>query len=116
MLGELVDWFHRVMRKDAEWGYIRYDMKFDPSFMMKVKLTEFICPNEIVANLHTERVEREYVTDVVEAGVPTLEDLGVNLTLLEDVIEWELKPFRAYNYYDAELGEFEKAAPPPFIQ
>lgn len=103
------------MRKDAEWGYFRYDMKWDPSFWLKVRLTEWICPNDIVAHLHTERVEREHVTDIVEEEVPTLEDLGVNLTTLEEVMDWELKPFRAYNYYDAELGEFEKAAPPPFI-
>lgn len=116
VLADLVDWFHRVMRKDAEWGYFRYDLKWDPTFMAKVRLTEWICPNDIVGNLHTERVEREFVTDVVEKEVPTLEDLGVNLTHMEEVIEWELKPYRAYNYYDAELGEFEKAAPPPFVQ
>lgn len=114
-LGDLVDWFHRVMRKDKDWGYLRYDMKWDPTFMLKVKLTEFICPNEIVGNLHTERVEREYVTDQVDKKLPTLEDLGVNITKLEDVIEWELKPFRAYSYYDAELNEFEKPAPPPIV-
>ncbi|XP_063710105.1 NADH dehydrogenase [ubiquinone] 1 alpha subcomplex subunit 9, mitochondrial [Culicoides brevitarsis] len=116
VLGELVDWFYRVMRKDGEWGYVRYDMMFDPTFMMKVKATEMICPNEMIAHLHPERVEREYITDVVESGVPTLEDLGVNLTLLENVVEWELRPYRAYNYYDSELGEFNKPAPPPFIQ
>jgi len=116
VLADLVDWFYRVMRKEGEWGYFRYDLKWDPTFMAKVKLTELICPNDIVGNLHTERVEREYVTDTVDNALPTLEDLGVNLTYLEEVMEWELKPYRAYNYYDAELGEFEKAAPPPFVQ
>lgn len=114
-LGDLLDWFHRVMRKDKEWGYFRYDLKWDPTFMMKVKFTEFICPNEYVGNLHSERVEREFVTDVVDKKLPTLEDLGVNLTKLEDVIEWELRPYRAFSYYDAELNEFEKAAPPPTV-
>lgn len=48
-------------------------------------------------------------------GLPTLEDLGVNLTKMEDRIDWELKPFRIGTYYDEELGEFEPPAPPKFI-
>lgn len=116
-LAELVDWFHRVMRKDEKWwGYWRYDLRFDPSFMLKVKITEkFLSPSFPLGDLHSERVEREYVTDVVEAGVPTLEDLGVQLTYMEDQIPWELRPFRAAQYYDADLDEFEKPAPPKFI-
>ncbi|XP_058831213.1 NADH dehydrogenase [ubiquinone] 1 alpha subcomplex subunit 9, mitochondrial-like [Topomyia yanbarensis] len=115
-LSDLVDWFHREMRKDQDWwGYRRYDLRYDPTFMMRVRLTEFICPSFPVGELHTERVEREYVTDDVEKGVPTLEDLGVNLTLMEDQVPWELRPYRAALYYDAELGEFEKPIPPPFI-
>ncbi|XP_055631727.1 NADH dehydrogenase [ubiquinone] 1 alpha subcomplex subunit 9, mitochondrial [Toxorhynchites rutilus septentrionalis] len=115
-LSELVDWFHRVMRKDESWwGYWRYDLRYDPTFMMKVKFTEFVCTSFPVGELHTERVEREYVTDDVKKGVPTLEDLGVNLTLMEDQVPWELRPFRAALYYDADLDEFEKPAPPQFI-
>ncbi|XP_058840078.1 NADH dehydrogenase [ubiquinone] 1 alpha subcomplex subunit 9, mitochondrial-like [Topomyia yanbarensis] len=115
-LSDLVDWFHREMRKDQDWwGYRRYDLRYDPTFMMRVRLTEFICPSFPVGELHTERVEREYVTDDVEKGVPTLEDLGVNMTLMEDQVPWELRPYRAALYYDAELGEFEKPIPPPFI-
>lgn len=30
-------------------------------------------------------------------------------------IPWELRPYRAAQYYDAELDEFEKPAPPKFI-
>lgn len=86
-LSELVDWFHREMRKDKEWGYWRYDMRFDPTFMMKVAITEFITTSWPVGNLHKERVEREHVSDVVLEGVPTLEDLGVNLTYLEDQVQ-----------------------------
>uniref|UniRef100_U5EV20 NADH dehydrogenase [ubiquinone] 1 alpha subcomplex subunit 9, mitochondrial n=1 Tax=Corethrella appendiculata TaxID=1370023 RepID=U5EV20_9DIPT len=116
-LSELVDWFHRVMRKDEKvWGYWRYDLRYDPTFKLKVAFTEFISPSFPVGDLHFERVEREYVTDVVEKGVPTLEDLGVNLTLMEDQIPWELRPYRAAQYYDAELGEFEDPLPPQYIQ
>lgn len=115
-LSELVDWFHRVMRKDETvWGYKRYDLRWDPTFKLKVAFTEAICPSFKVGELHHERVEREYVTDVVEKGVPTLEDLGVPLTLMEDQVPWELRPHRASLYYDAAVGEFEKPAPPAFI-
>lgn len=30
-------------------------------------------------------------------------------------VPWELKPYRAALYYDAELNEFEKPAPPKFV-
>lgn len=115
MLRELVDWFYRVMRKDDSWGYIRYDMRFDPTYKLKVAFTEAIRVSHPIGNLHHERVEREYVTDVVEKGVPTLEDLGVQLTLMEDQVPWELAPHRALQYYDAAVGEFPKPAPPAFV-
>jgi NADH dehydrogenase (ubiquinone) 1 alpha subcomplex subunit 9 len=34
---------------------------------------------------------------------------------MENQVPWELRPWRAHNYYDEELGEFEKPAPPKFI-
>lgn len=116
-LSELVDWFHRVMRKDEKWwGYWRYDMRYDPTFLLKCKLTEFACPSFPVGDVHCERVERECITDTVEADVPTLEDLGVNLTTMESQVPWELRPYRAAQYYDAELHEFEEPAPPKAIE
>ncbi|XP_053671882.1 NADH dehydrogenase [ubiquinone] 1 alpha subcomplex subunit 9, mitochondrial [Anopheles nili] len=116
-LSALVDWFHQVMRKDEKWwGYFRYDLRYDPTFRMKVLMTEMLSPSFPIGDVHTERVEREYVTDEVQKGVPTLEDLGVNLTYMEDQVPWELRPYRAALYYDAELDEFEKPTPPQFIQ
>lgn len=86
-LCELVDWFHREMRKDEKmWQYQRYDMRWDPTFMIKVAVSEAISPSFPIGNLHKERVEREYISDLVEEGVPTLEDLGVNLTYMEDQV------------------------------
>ena len=55
---------------------------------------------------------QDHVTDVVDPTLATLEDLGVSLTHLEDQAPWELKLFRANSYYDEQLGEFEKPAPP----
>ncbi|XP_050722577.1 NADH dehydrogenase [ubiquinone] 1 alpha subcomplex subunit 9, mitochondrial-like [Eriocheir sinensis] len=113
-LGELIDWFHRVMRKDKETGYMKYDMKWDPTFQLKARLTEFL-PSWPVNTLTRDKVEREAVTDIT-TGLPTLEDLGVILTKMEDRMDWELKPFRAGSYYDEEVGEFEPPAPPKYIE
>lgn len=55
------------------------------------------------------------MTDIT-TGLPTLEDLGVTLTKMEDRMDWELKPFRAGSYYDEEVGEFEPPAPPKYIE
>lgn len=111
-----MDWFHRVMRKDEKWwGYQRYDMRFDPTFVLKTKLTEMISPNQPVGGLHLERLELECVTDKVLNNVPTLEDLGVQLTPMENQVPWELRPFRAALYYDADLNEFETPSPPQTI-
>lgn len=112
-LGELVDWFHRVMRKDGSYGYRRYDMKWDWSFQMKARLTEF-CPSWPVNYLTRDKIEREAVSDTI-VGLPTLEDLGVTLTKMEDRINWELRPWRAQSYYDEEVGEFEIPKPPTYI-
>ncbi|XP_047121166.1 NADH dehydrogenase [ubiquinone] 1 alpha subcomplex subunit 9, mitochondrial [Schistocerca piceifrons] len=115
LLSELVDWFHRVMRRDEEWGYWRYDMRYDPLFSLRVTLTEMLCPSWPVGYLHWEGIEKEHTTDILESGVPTLEDLGVTLTHMEDQVPWELRPFRAGAYYHEELGEFAPPAPPNSI-
>uniref|UniRef100_A0A0P5AKQ8 NADH dehydrogenase [ubiquinone] 1 alpha subcomplex subunit 9, mitochondrial n=1 Tax=Daphnia magna TaxID=35525 RepID=A0A0P5AKQ8_9CRUS len=113
-LGELVDYFFRVMRKDKDWGYFRYDMRFDPLFTLKVFLTTKL-PGWPIASLGWDKIERDHVTDCVDNSLPTLEDLGVSLTRIEDQAPWLLKPYRAHNYYDEDLGEFEKPAPPPVV-
>jgi len=113
-LGELVDYLFRVMRKDKTWGYVRYDMRYDPIFALKVRLTNLL-PGHPIASLGWDKLERDHTTDAVDSSLPTLEDLGVLLTAIEDQAPWELRPFRALNYYDAELGEFEKPAPAPVV-
>lgn len=98
VLADLIDWFHEEMRKDAEdWGYRRYDMRFDPAFFLKVWLSETICTSQNIGNVHRERIEREFVTDKVDASIPTLEDLGVDLTLMEDQVECTRNISHCYN-------------------
>jgi len=113
-LGELVDWIYRVMRKDNTWGYFRYDLRYDPIFAAKVELTKYLPGNPIVS-LVWDKIERDHVTDNVVSSLPTLEDLGVVLTQMEDQVPWELRPYRSMNYYDGDLREFEKPAPPPVV-
>ncbi|XP_076471687.1 NADH dehydrogenase [ubiquinone] 1 alpha subcomplex subunit 9, mitochondrial-like [Babylonia areolata] len=103
-LCDLVDYFYRVMRfRDVKRTYL------SPAFRMKALAMSF-APAEPLYSLH--KLEKEFVTDVT-TGLPTLEDLGVNLTRLEDQAPWELKPFRQGAYYEEHLGEFADPAPPP---
>ncbi|CAB3225005.1 unnamed protein product [Arctia plantaginis] len=107
LLADLVDWCYKLIRKDEKWGYVRYDMKMDPFiFNLKVMLINLISPAYPLGNLHWEGIEKESTTDVVDRCMPTLEDLGVTLTHMEDQVPWELKPYRAYQYYMDKIGEF----------
>jgi len=55
---------------------------------------------------------QDHTTDVLTAGNPTLNDLGITPESIENRAEWELKPNRFGRYYHEELGEFEKPSPP----
>lgn len=103
-LADLVDYFYRVMRfQSVKRAYL------SPLFRMKAYAMSF-APAEPLYSLH--KLEKEFVTDVT-TGCPTLEDLGVSLTRLENQVPWELKPFRQGAYYEEYLGEFADPAPPP---
>ncbi|KAH7968907.1 hypothetical protein HPB52_012500 [Rhipicephalus sanguineus] len=110
-LGELIDYMFRVMRREV--GYIRYDMRFDPFFLLRVQFLEtfgFKYPH-----LSWERLEREHTSDVVYYEHPTLDDLKVSLTCVEDRFPFELKYYREAAYYDPDIAQFEKVRPPPVI-
>ncbi|XP_021184702.2 NADH dehydrogenase [ubiquinone] 1 alpha subcomplex subunit 9, mitochondrial [Helicoverpa armigera] len=116
LLADLVDWFYGLMRKDENWGYKRYDMKYDPIFFpLKVLFVNLISPAYPLGGLHWEGLEKEATSDVVDESLPTLEDLGVCLTSMEEQVPWELRPFRAHQYYMAKLGEFP-TPPNPKVQ
>lgn len=90
-LSEIIDYMYRVMNRDgSDWGYKRYDMKYDYSFFLRTYLTDKLSFSNPVAELNRERVEREYIDDVILEGVPTLEDLGVTPTLMEDQVSSRL--------------------------
>lgn len=56
---------------------------------------------------------QEFVSDVLDERLPTLEDLGVKLTKTEENIPYELKFLRAFQSYMDTIGEFETPVPPP---
>uniref|UniRef100_A0A1B6DM59 NADH dehydrogenase [ubiquinone] 1 alpha subcomplex subunit 9, mitochondrial n=1 Tax=Clastoptera arizonana TaxID=38151 RepID=A0A1B6DM59_9HEMI len=116
LLSELVDYFHRVMRKQKEWGYLRYDLRYDPFFQLRIAMSDYASPYlNPAATLVWDKIERECVSDTIDSTIPTLEDLGVVLTHVEHQVPWELKPYRSIPYYDEELGEFEKPTPPAAV-
>lgn len=85
-LSDLCDYMYRVMRKEGEWGYERYDMRFDPLFFLKVWFTHKTTTSHYIADLHKERLERDHISDIIDENMPTLADLGVNLTYIEDQV------------------------------
>ncbi|XP_041972748.1 NADH dehydrogenase [ubiquinone] 1 alpha subcomplex subunit 9, mitochondrial [Aricia agestis] len=113
MLSDMVTWFYQLMRKDKDWGFFHYDMKYDPIFPLKVFLANAASPAYPFGFLHWEGLEKEATTDKVIAGVPTLEDLGVTPTPMEDQVPWELKPYRVHQYYMDRIGEFPRPPNPP---
>jgi len=70
LLGDLVDWIFAVMRKDRKWGYIRYDMRFDPLFLAKTWFTQNISPGWPVGLLHFEGLElvRVLIVNTLRTG------------------------------------------------
>lgn len=113
-LSDLVDYFFRVTQRDEEdWGYKRYDMRWDPLFQLRVTLTEKFSLNWPIADLHWEKIEREHITDQVDNELPTLEDLGINLTHMEEQIPWELRPWIWGLYHSHDVDDPLIAAKPP---
>ncbi|XP_075544059.1 NADH:ubiquinone oxidoreductase subunit 39 isoform X1 [Dermacentor variabilis] len=112
-LGELIDYMFRVMRREKEAGYIRYDMRFDPFFLLRVQFLQMAGLKS--PRLSWERLEREHTSDIVFYEYPTLDDLKVSLTYVEDRFPFELKYYREAAYYDPDIAQFEKVRPPPVI-
>lgn len=105
-LSDLMDYFYSILR----WrNYKR--IPITPLFMAKVLALSYSPSNKI---LNFEKLEREHITDVI-TGLPTLENLGVKLTPIEERAPFELKPFRMYAYYYEQIGEFADPVKPPIV-
>ncbi|ERL95049.1 NADH dehydrogenase [ubiquinone] 1 alpha subcomplex subunit 9, mitochondrial [Dendroctonus ponderosae] len=116
LLSELVDYIYRVTHRDRDnWGYRRYDMKWDPFFQLKVTMTQKLSYSWPLGHLHWEKLERDHVTDDVKAELPTLEDLGVSLTAVEDQLPWELRPWIYGQYHGHDADDPMITATPPKV-
>lgn len=71
---------------------------------------ERLSPN--YSHLTFERLERESATDIL-SGCPTLDDLNVKLSKLEDHINHIVFLYRRQHFYWDALGEFPEPPPPP---
>jgi NADH dehydrogenase (ubiquinone) 1 alpha subcomplex subunit 9 len=111
-LYEIVSYINRCIQRDESYNFFLKDMKYRPGFWIRVYINEMLSKYPKIC---WDRIEREMVTDTVTPGNPTLEDLGVKLTYLEDRAEWELKRFQRFGYYETELGELPEIAPPKFV-
>jgi NADH dehydrogenase (ubiquinone) 1 alpha subcomplex subunit 9 len=105
-LSDLVEYIYRCMR----WPNIRRGF-VSPLFKLKVKYMSFAPSYPI---LTMDKLDREHVSDLTH-DLPTLEDLGVKLTILEDEAPFQLKPFRQHSYYEERVGEFPHPKPPPSV-
>ncbi|KAA0199270.1 hypothetical protein HAZT_HAZT008936 [Hyalella azteca] len=116
-LRELVEWFLRVLRRGPglETCTTIRDIKFYPMPFIKAKMNEFL-PSFPINFQTKEKLERETVTDIVSPKLPTLEDLGVIPIKMEERIEWELRPYRAFESYEEEIGDFPIPHPPKYIE
>lgn len=88
VLADLIDYMYTLMHRQGTWGFKRTDLRFDPITQIKTLITEK-CTNgtsPLFAGLNRDRVEREYVDDIIDNSLPTLEDLGVKLTTIEDKV------------------------------
>lgn len=88
LLSDLVDYMYELMQKKGVWGYKRTDLRFDPLSQVKTLITEKFTngTSPLFGGLGRERVEREYADDIIDNSLPTLEDLGVQLSTIEDKV------------------------------
>ncbi|XP_053597603.1 NADH dehydrogenase [ubiquinone] 1 alpha subcomplex subunit 9, mitochondrial [Microplitis demolitor] len=115
-LGDIVDWMQGYIRFDPiEYGHRRLDLNKSPLFKLKVFLAEFSV-NHPLGYLHWEGLERESTTDVLEANLPTLADLGVQPIRLASRIHWEMKLYFVEEYYMQSVGEFSKPVAPKPVE
>ncbi|KAA0201028.1 putative nadh:ubiquinone oxidoreductase ndufa9/39kda subunit [Fasciolopsis buskii] len=106
-LDDLVRWIYYICR------YLPCEMNItgmNPLFLARVFINEYTA--RVSPFLSFERLECEFSTDTL-SGCPTLDDLGVKPTRLEDRIHHIVFLFRRLNYYWDGVGEFPEPPNPP---
>ena len=99
---------HDVMSKDYEdYDYFRRELMTSPLTFVKSGICQFApIGQKYMRGATLERLERTQMSDTPE-GYPTLQDLGVQQTRVEDVMPSELHHFAAYLDHE-EIHEWEK--------
>ncbi|CAH0395663.1 unnamed protein product [Bemisia tabaci] len=111
-MSDLMDWTYWVMRRDPDiWGYRRWDLRFDPTVWARLWFFGRLYGNP-VGHMITDKIERDSISDVIDKSLPTLEDLDIKLTDYELQVPWEVRPFRAFLYYDETPGEWPERSLP----
>ncbi|KAL5971507.1 NADH dehydrogenase ubiquinone 1 alpha subcomplex subunit 9 mitochondrial [Taenia solium] len=106
-LDDLVKWIIfncRYLPRELNIGRI------DPWFLTRVYLNEFVA--RINPAMCFERLEHDFTTDKL-SGAPTLLDLNVKLTKLEDRLQQIVFIYRRLNNYWEAVGEFPEPPNPP---
>ncbi|KAK3932467.1 NADH dehydrogenase [ubiquinone] 1 alpha subcomplex subunit 9, mitochondrial [Frankliniella fusca] len=111
VLHDLMVWIMNEQRKGADENFRVTDLRFDPLQITKILLAEML-PGHPIHNLHREIMELEATTDVVDYSLPTVVDLGIKPSPMEENITWLLRPFKHRPYISPEVGDFDKVIPP----
>ncbi|VVC33752.1 NAD(P)-binding domain,NAD-dependent epimerase/dehydratase [Cinara cedri] len=118
LLADLIDWIFAILRRNEDFNFKfkRTGFLENPQHLIKMWLTDKLCPSWPPGYVTAERFEREFVTDTLDERLPTLEDLGVKLSKTEYYIPFELQFLRDYQYYIDSIGEFKVPDPPqPYV-
>lgn len=110
-LNDLMLWIMNEMRMKADEDFRVTDIRFDPIQITKVLLAELL-PGTPINSLHREIMEMEATTDEVDYSLPTMIELGITPSPMEDNITWLLKPYKHRPYMTVEDGDFDKVIPP----
>ena len=96
---------NQCIQKDEFHGYGAIgDARFHPFLWLRIYLNENIKKYPIMS---WEKIEMDHTTDR-PTGNPTLEDLGVKLSVMEDKAMFTLERYKRFGFYDDALGEFPK--------
>ncbi|CAL1547103.1 unnamed protein product [Lymnaea stagnalis] len=104
-LADIVDFIINILRREEV--LTRTDRTF--LIRLRARLMDYI-PTRPWYN--PEKIEREFLTDWTVSGNPSLEDLGVNLTQLDEMAPHILRFYRMNAYYQEKMGEFADPVPP----
>ncbi|RWS31131.1 hypothetical protein B4U80_09102 [Leptotrombidium deliense] len=112
---EIVRYIKNITQREEEFGFTIGDLRHHPLFYLRVKFFSYIWHHNM-SQLCTDKVERESVSDELIPGNLTLEDLGVNLSPMENYAMLELRPKRRHAFYCETIDELPIPAHPRTVE